>query len=1199
MWIEEITLDGFKSFAKRTTVPGLDQQFNAITGLNGSGKSNILDSICFVLGITNMQQVRVGSLQELVYKNGQAGVTKASVSVVFNNEDKANSPIGYEQYDQITVTRQLVIGGRNKYLVNGHVAQPGRVQSMFHSVQLNVNNPHFLIMQGRITKVLNMKAAEMLGMLEEAAGTRMYETKKEAALRTLDKKQVKVDEINKVLAEDIVPALNRLRQEKREASLYNESVVAVSELHRRMSEYSWAFEQRATARSAQDVQQAKDRLAAVADERTTAEAQAKAAAVRLEELAAERERRSGGDIRRLQADVADLAKKLATRSAAWEAGRDELKGEKEALVALQAQRAELEQGGLAEKLEAASSARKEAHARHEQAKEAVEAATRELAGAQSGDGRDGSNRSLEERLADAQQQQTAAEADLKAAGVREKHAAAELARTKKAAAKQDSASAKLEQELAAATAKVEALQQELASLSFDTQVVQQQEESVAAEAEAVQRCRNAADSLASQLGGIDFQFSDPGQGFRAEWVRGTVGKLIHGCRPLGDQPTTAAMEVAAGGALYQVVVDTAEAGKALLARGRLRNRVTLVPLDKMRKEDPLPKGLRQQVERLVGGAARPALDLVDYDAAMQPAMYHAFGRTFICKDQKTAAKLVRDIRCRCVTLEGDDFNPGGTLTGGSRKSGGATLERVAAWKAAAMELESHRQALHAARQKLDELKPAAEQHARLCKELELKQHALALLAEREGNSQASQMRSAAEEAQAALEAARLDGEAAKARRVELAEATKALERDIKNIEQERGSRVRAAQAKLDAAKGEVAASKAALRGAEAALTAARAEAEAADAQAGELATAITLAEAGLQDLEAKVAELYARTDVAEAAQRAAEEQLSARRAAEAETEREERDLRAARSRAQDAGEAAAKEHRKLELELKALDKSAEEATKHLRDLEKEFKWNEVEKAAMLARPQPSKQDVDRELAAYEAKKLEVESLGKRVNRKAINMFEKAEAEQLQLSEKKRMVEADKAKIHAVIDELDEKKKEALRLTWDKVNTDFGSIFSTLLPGTSAKLEPPEGSSFLQGLEVRVAFGGVWKQSLTELSGGQRSLLALSLILAMLLFKPAPIYILDEVDAALDLSHTQNIGRMIKAHFPQSQFVVVSLKEGMFNNANVLFRTKFVDGVSTVMRTATRRSPQEQAEAAAKVANRTPAARPALRENVVF
>ncbi len=61
--------------------------------------------------------------------------------------------------------------------------------------------------------------------------------------------------------------------------------------------------------------------------------------------------------------------------------------------------------------------------------------------------------------------------------------------------------------------------------------------------------------------------------------------------------------------------------------------------------------------------------------------------------------------------------------------------------------------------------------------------------------------------------------------------------------------------------------------------------------------------------------------------------------------------------------------------------------------------------------------------------------------------------------------------------------------------------------------------------MRVAFGGVWKDSLSELSGGQRSLLALSLILALLLFKPAPMYILDEIDAALDLSHTQNIGQV--------------------------------------------------------------------------
>lgn len=96
-------------------------------------------------------------------------------------------------------------------------------------------------------------------------------------------------------------------------------------------------------------------------------------------------------------------------------------------------------------------------------------------------------------------------------------------------------------------------------------------------------------------------------------------------------------------------------------------------------------------------------------------------------------------------------------------------------------------------------------------------------------------------------------------------------------------------------------------------------------------------------------------------------------------------------------------------------------------------------------------------------------------------------------------------------------------------------------------------------------GGVWKDNISELSGGQRSLAALSLILSILLYKPAPLYILDEVDAALDISHTQNIGTMLKTHFTQSQFIIVSLKDGMFNNANVLFRTQFVDGVSAVSR----------------------------------
>ena len=209
-----------------------DPHFNAITGLNGSGKSNILDAICFVLGITNLSQVRAGNLSELVYKQGQAGVNKATVTIVFNNEDSSNSPVGFEQCSEITVTRQVLLGGKSKYLINGRNAPANAVQNLFHSVQLNVNNPHFLIMQGRITKVLNMKSHEILGMVEEAAGTRMYETKRVGALKTIEKKQAKVDEINSILEEEITPTLERLRGEKQNYLKWSKNSADVERIER-------------------------------------------------------------------------------------------------------------------------------------------------------------------------------------------------------------------------------------------------------------------------------------------------------------------------------------------------------------------------------------------------------------------------------------------------------------------------------------------------------------------------------------------------------------------------------------------------------------------------------------------------------------------------------------------------------------------------------------------------------------------------------------------------------------------------------------------------------------------------------------------------------------------------------------------------------------------------------------------------------
>lgn len=106
----------------------------------------------------------------------------------------------------------------------------------------------------------------------------------------------------------------------------------------------------------------------------------------------------------------------------------------------------------------------------------------------------------------------------------------------------------------------------------------------------------------------------------------------------------------------------------------------------------------------------------------------------------------------------------------------------------------------------------------------------------------------------------------------------------------------------------------------------------------------------------------------------------------------------------------------------------------------------------------------------------------------------------------------------------------------------------------------------EGIEMRISLDGgrTFKATINELSGGQRSLLALGLLLSMLRYRPAPFYIFDEIDAALDLSHTNNISELIVNNFPKSQFLVISLKEEFYRNANVLFKTSLVEGQSKII-----------------------------------
>lgn len=261
--------------------------------------------------------------------------------------------------------------------------------------------------------------------------------------------------------------------------------------------------------------------------------------------------------------------------------------------------------------------------------------------------------------------------------------------------------------------------------------------------------------------------------------------------------------------------------------------------------------------------------------------------------------------------------------------------------------------------------------------------------------------------------------------------------------------------------------------------------------------------------------------------------------------------------------------KKKENEMTKIKSDNAEGYDRITKLEREFKWIETDREYFGMKN--TKYDYSKERPEEAGEKLREAKekrtkMEKRINVKAMMLLEREEEQLKEVCSRKTIVENDRKKIKTILQKLDDEKTEQVRVAWKEVDKNFGSIFSVLLPGAQASLVPSAGD-FYQGLSIKVGFNGVWKESLNELSGGQRSLVALSLILAMLKFKPAPIYILDEVDAALDMSHTQNIGNMLKMHFTNSQFIIVSLKDGMFNNANVLFKTKFENGVSGVTRTS--------------------------------
>eukprot|EP00954_Amorphochlora_amoebiformis_P020133 1337191-Amorphochlora_amoeboformis.AAC.1 len=674
MHIKQVIVDGFKSYANRVVIDGWDPQFNAITGLNGSGKSNILDSICFVLGISQLKQVRANNLQELVYKQGQSRVTKATVTIIFSNSDKKRSPPGYEKYDEITVSRQVVIGGRNKYMINGRTVQLNRVKNLFHSVQLNVNNPHFLIMQGRITKVINMKPPEILSMIEEAAGTRMYENRKQLAMKTIQKKQIKVEEINKILKEDITPSLDKLRKERSVYMQWTANTQEIERLERFVIAATFMEQSETSTQTADKVQELQEEREALLEDNKNAVQEKADIEKKIREFTERKTKQMEGSFKAIEKGVTELSKDLVKHTSVWEHKKQEIESEKKSLKEAQAAAKKLDKSVKTKQaeLDTATKIKGETEKKQKEVKEKVASLQGQQIGINMSDNKEEQG-SLTNQLMEKQRLASQLEAELTTCQKNKDHLKTDLKKQTKSMKPQEKEYKSLRKSFEAAKTKQTKLAKKLEGLGASPEETKGLSQQIYKLNQDFTKKKEAYDALAAEMSRYDFKYSIAGS-FDRKKVKGLVAKLIS----IPDPGTTTAVEVSAGGKLFQVVVDTESTGKALLQRAKLQRRITIIPLNKIASRSLSPE-IVKEAQRLVGSEnADLALSMVGYDDKLQRAMEYVFGNTIICRDSECARKITfhPKIRTRTVTLDGDVYDPRGTLTGGGTSRKASVLSQL-------------------------------------------------------------------------------------------------------------------------------------------------------------------------------------------------------------------------------------------------------------------------------------------------------------------------------------------------------------------------------------------------------------------------------------------------------------------------------------------------------------------------------------------
>ena len=1156
----------------------LDEGFTVVTGPNGSGKSNILDGVLFCLGLASSRGMRAERLPDLVnsskLKQGKAAETVVSVRFDLSDWQPDEAEQGLEAPEEgpwikpgqteWTVTRRLRIapGGTyaSTYSADGVPCNLQQLQTQLRRLRVDPEGSN-VVMQGDVTRIVSMSSRDRRGIIDELAGVALFDSRIEQTRSKLSDVQDR-EERCAIVQQELLVSRQKLERDCAKARTYQElrDRFQRGRLQEQVLGFEQAenqFKQLQSRQEALKRQQESERQS-VSEGRTTLESAAKA----LETLQAEVKALGEDQLLAVQSELAGLeasARELSRQAEKHQQGAEELQRQR---MELGRQQADLkqQQSQLNSADDQASLEQAEADCRS--AEVAVELSRRRLGEVA---GRSGSwleeqkqrsrqRQDLQAKLSPLQAEQQQLVERLR----QEQERLGELQeQLQQDAASSDGVSSSL-------TALEQEWQQLLDDLKAQQTRAQELAEALALQQRTRQRLEQEQVSLEREIARMEsrretIQESRGTGALRLLLEAGLEG--IHGpVAQLGDveEAHRLALEVAAGARLGQVVVDDDRiAARAIdLLKSRRAGRLTFLPLNKIRGGGGAMRN-GAAFERGGGavggdGLVGRAVELVRFEPVYSEVFRYVFGDTLVFRDLASARRELG--RCRAVTLDGELLEKSGAMTGGSFQQRGNQLSFGAASDADEAEPLRRRllelgETLLACKRKEAELGRALEELRPQLSRLE--QRKAALEAERTAAQRAhGPLQERRDQLTARIKQIETDLNGGQQRLQTIATELNPLQQALQDLEASEAS----AQASGDSERWQGLQQE--LEAADAALTKARQERDNLLAARRERGLAAERVNSQLQALGGEEQRLAQAVNalIAERSQWKEQHQADQQKRSELEAKQQELQTRfGERRRARDEAEAQLAKQRqalqqqewelqRLGEELLALAEEERSSGSRLEQLQRE-----------LPDPLPEIPDEVRE-NGLEALQAELKSLQQRmealepVNMLALQELEELETRLADLQERLDVLCKEREELLLRIETVATLRQEAFMEAFNAVDGHFRDIFAGLSDGEGfLQLENPE-APLDGGLNLVAHPKGKAVRRLASMSGGEKSLTALSFLFALQRFRPSPFYALDEVDSFLDGVNVERLAALIAQQADAAQFLVVSHRRPMIGAA---------------------------------------------------